>query len=661
MDHGSADYPIDLLDYLAIRLVYEAQWVDQAGRNRWGVSGNLQTLRSRILRLKDPKARAQDGGRSAQEDRRVRLCRDAWRLFHLAQFVELSPSELAEADFKTIQAILDLLNRFPAPSHPPIWLEALEEGYRNRLLSRLAEERSLPPTEEGRPRVQALFCIDARSEGFRRELEARGAYETFGFAGFFGVPIRFRAFDSATEAMLCPVMIKPKHRVIESPRETDPSLEGRYPQNSLGHRLLHALFHDLKANNLGAYGLIDVLSALFGLGFLGRTLIPSAYGRLMGKIHRVLRPHPPTVLSADRTDESPAADEPGRKSPEASGQIPLGFSLDEQSAFVESALRMTGLTNRFARLILFCAHGSRSENNPYASALDCGACGGNRGGPNARLLALMANRAEVRRSLRDRGLSIPDDTCFLAGEHNTTTDRVELYDLDRTPEGHRADLNQLQIDLHEAGRCQAAVRGRRLPGVDPEISTTRAARHVEGRSLDWSQVRPEWGLSRHAAFIIGRRDLTRRVDLEGRVFLHAYDAAQDTEGKALETIMTAPLVVAQWINMEYYFSAVDPWTYGSGSKVIHNVTSGVGVMLGAGSDLKAGLPMQSVMHDRDRFHEPMRLLALIEAPTDRIVSIIRRHPMLQRFFDGEWVILIAVDPVTGRFTRYLAGGEWAAA
>ena len=192
------------------------------------------------------------------------------------------------------------------------------------------------------------------------------------------------------------------------------------------------------------------------------------------------------------------------------------------------------------------------------------------------------------------------------------------------------------------------------------LSPDRAYRHVAGRTVDWANVRPEWGLSGNAAFIIGRRDFTKGLDLGGRVFLHSYDAESDREGRILEKILTAPLIVGEWINMEHYFSAVDPWFYGSGSKVIHNVVSGVGVMLGSQSDLQTGLPLQTVNDGARHYHEPMRMLTIIEAPASRISPVIQKHTVLQHLFHNQWVNLIAVDPTTFEFQRYNPDSTWEA-
>ncbi len=329
-----------------------------------------------------------------------------------------------------------------------------------------------------------------------------------------------------------------------------------------------------------------------------------------------------------------------------------GFSVSEQAYGVEAALRLMGFTSGFARLVVMCSHGSTSDNNPYESALDCGACGGNSGLPNARAFAAMANNQAVRKVLESRGIKIPGDTHFVAAQHDTTRNDVRIVDLEDVPATHRKDLVRLLDDLREAGGQAAHERSAALDG--PGLQATRKDPYVRAsrRSVDWAQVRPEWGLSKNNLLIIGRRDLTRPLNLQGRAFLHSYDYRQDDSGKLLEAIMTAPLIVAQWINMEHYFSTVDNDVYGSGSKVYHNIVGRVGVMSGASSDLRLGLPAQTVLDGPRPYHEPMRLLTVIEAPRARVESVIAKHPGLERLFENEWVTLVVCEPNEASFYHY---------
>ena len=668
--HAQRIHPIDSVQYVAVRLFYEVETTHVVCQREWGINGTVPALTEYWRNHQDEYTTRMGVSPSARDADTRAVSRDAWRLFHLAQCLEWSPFEVRDLALSDAQQLLGWLDAFPSDRHGPVWLEAYEDAYRERLLQRLAVHRGKAVVSDSRPLAQLVFCIDVRSESFRRHVEAQGPYETFGFAGFFGIPISHQGFDSGEHLALCPVLLTPGHAVTETPRHEQHRALQRYASGTRWRQLGRHLFRDVTAHPIGSLILIDLLGIFFSLGFVGKTLFLKPYHALHATCQRWFTFPVATQISVDPSSSPSSFPSQEREHIDGGAasvpeQEPLsgmasGFSLDDQTTFLENGLRTMGLTSNFGRLVLLCGHGSLSDNNPYFGALDCGACGGNHGDPNARVFAAIGNNPVVRDRLRVRGLDIPDDTWFLAGKHNTTTDQVTLYDLETMPAGFADALQVLVHDVRQAGSVQARERCSRIPGAPTGMSPERAFAQVKQYSIDWANPRPEWGLSGNAAFLIGRRRLTKNLDLGGRVFLHSYDPVPDTEGAILGKIMMAPLIVGEWINMEHYFSGVDPWMYGSGSKVIHNVVSGIGVMLGSQSDLQTGLPLQTVNNGDLHYHEPMRLLTVIEAPPSRISAIIQQHDLLQQLFHNQWVNLVALEPGTVTFHRYTHRATWEA-
>ncbi|MFO0705837.1 MAG: DUF2309 domain-containing protein [Nitrospira sp.] len=761
-------YPAGLVKYLAIRLWYVRELVQKACRDELGIDGTYRAVteflqhRSREYFLRRERVagrlpaiyaeevdrlrhRKKDGWdtlfaryRSDVMPRRARVARHgaAKQLRSLALALQLDPATLLATEPDELRRLVDWMKEFPESDHGPVWLKAFEAGYRERLLGSLARSRATRAMEEPvpeRPHSQSVFCIDVRSEPFRRHLEASGANETYGFAGFFAAFIRYRAWGREHDTEQFPVIMRAKNEVREIPRSYLDHVVSKHEARTRMVHAGHTLLHDLKENVVTPYVMVESLGWFYGLPIVGKTLVPALYRRWTAWVRRRLVPSIATTLTVDKLAPAETADmlateqqaairqalkertglrssqitpafvellrqralngdgEPADVlvdaatkaglSPEALEAFVVtlrqryeinqrsasrqkeritrtGFTIDEQVLTVDTALRMMGFTTNFARLVLFCAHGSTSENNPFESALDCGACGGNEGKPNARVLAMMANNPKVRERLAKNGLVVPSDTHFLAGQVDTTTDEVQLFDLEDVPPTHRADLARLVEDLQEASRLTSLERCARFPDLTEPLPAADSVAQVRRRSVDWSQVRPEWGLSSNTAFVLGRRDLTKGLDLGGRVFLQSYDYRDDPSSRLLEVLMTGPQVVAQWINMEHYFSTVDNEVYGSGSKIYHNVVGRFGIMSGPWSDLRLGLALQTVMNGDVPYHEPMRLLSVIEAPRERIVKIIERHEVLRQFFHNEWVHLVALEPEDGRFYRYEPMGEW---
>lgn len=490
-----------------------------------------------------------------------------------------------------------------------VLLEAAEAAMRRQFFPRLAEAPKPAPATA--PRVQAVFCIDVRSEVFRRALEAElEDLETVGFAGFFGVSMSYAPLGG--QAMdRTPVLIRPKHALKEKAKA------GRSDATARRERSERGVLASFKSAAVGGLAYVE-------------TLGPSALRSLLAD-----------GLGWKRTDGTHAESAPDVST----------LSLTERVDTAEGILRGTSLGERLGEVLLLIGHGSTTVNNPHAASLRCGACGGHGGAPNARAAAAILNDPEVRQALRARGLSIPERTHVIAGFHDTTSDTVQLF-AEGAPEHHRATIEALDEALRRAGAVARRERAARL-GVRGDASES-----LLGRGLTWSEVRPEWGLAGNALFIAAKRERTRSIDLKGRAFLHSYDAAKDTSGAVLELILTAPVIVASWINLQYYGSTVDPQGLGAGDKTLHDVVGSLGVLEGHGGDLRAGLPWQSV-HDGTRVvHEPLRLHVLIEAEEEAIEAVLRRHPAVRELIAHGWVHLFSLG--NEGITRYVGSG-WIAA
>ncbi len=582
----------------------------------------------------------------------ARVARHGAALAGIAEAYAIAPARLRGLPAGELAALLRAVDGLDEDAQSLIWLEAQEESYRRDLLAGIARQLHVGargvrrPEAETRPAAQLVFCIDVRSEPLRRNLEKLGAYETFGFAGFFGVPIAYRSFDEAVTLDVCPALLRPRYRVSEAP---SPCCASDAEAHREGRRLqwqLAKLASRLKGSAAACYGFVEAAGLGFLVPFVAKTFAPAAYDRWKDRLAR--RVAPPVEVTPEL--------DPGAAAPDPHG-LAYGLSGDEKAYFGEAALSVMGFTRTFARLVVMVGHGSKTENNPYGPALDCGACGGNTGGPSARVLATLLNEPGVRRKLAERGIAIPDDTWFMAAEHNTTTDAVTLFNTGEVPASHTGDVAALRHDLATARDLNGAERRVKLTLADDGAPSATA--HALARASDWAQVRPEWGLARNAAFIVGPRWLTAELNLEGRTFLHSYDWRGDDSGKALEIILTAPMVVAEWINTQYYFSTVDNLRFGAGTKVTHNVTGRLGVVQGNAGDLQIGLPEQSVMSAAgELYHEPLRLMTVVLAPPARVATIVEQNAVLRQLFDHDWVALVVLDPASGRFRRYGPGGRW---
>lgn len=554
----------------------------------------------------------------------------AYEGFVLAQLAGVGPAALSEPAHA--RAWLADVSRFDSHARRRLWHRAYERRHRRGVLDALLAHGRLGVPELGPPRVQALFCIDEREESLRRHLEeADPTLETIGYAGFYGVPMAYEGLTDVQPTPLCPVTVRPKHVVVEQAIEEAAGRASAARRGVVG-RVRHG-------SHVGSQTFVrgGVLSATVGLAaavpLVGRVLFPRLSERLAHAADHAASHPPATRLRIERHPDDAFRED---------GLLP-GFTVEEMVGIVRDVLRTSGLEGRLAPLVIVVGHGSSSLNNPHEAAHDCGATGGGRGGPNARAFAAMANHPAVRRRLEAGGAPIPEESWFVGAYHNTCDDRVDWYDLDLVPETHRDELERCQAQFDHARRLDAHERCRRFESAPLDIEPRRALAHVEARAVDLGEPRPEYGHATNAVCIVGRRQHTRGLFLDRRAFLVSYDPTRDPDGAVLGPLLASVGPVGAGINLEYYFSFVDPDGYGSGTKLPHNVTGLVGVMNGHASDLRTGLPWQMV-----EIHEPVRLLTIVEAKPELLGRLLDKHPGVARVVRNGWIQLAAWDPLGDR-------------
>ena len=697
---GAAEPPVSLTDFLAVRVVLERLYAEQVLRRVWGLPLRLSTLGEYFVdhaaelcvrnafgsrqvpeemldlvwpRLGVPSGEAGSeagseavgkagGGWQAlaaqlAESRRGAVAEvdaqalAAWPLFMLAQALGLCGRELRALGAAGTEAMLRCADSLTADQRGRIWLLAYEHHYRQQILAALVANHGRASALPGKAQAQFVLCMDDREEGTRRHLEeVNPAFETFGAAGFFGVPMLWQGLDDEAPIALCPIVVRPENAVRE---EIPAGGEAAHRLHQRRRQLRLVWRERLHQGSRRGWLQASLLTVLAGpaalLTLLARTLAPGRVGERLARWRE--------AFDRPLAGELKLTAEPAEASRVASAAAPrLGFSEGEQVARVAGFLRSIGLTTNFAPLVVIVGHGSDSRNNPHLAAYDCGACSGRHGGPNARVFAAMANRPAVRARLAGQGLVIPDSTHFIGAEHNTCDESFVWYegsDSDQIPASHRQAFAALRRDCEEATSLHAVERCRRFASAPHKPSPRQAQRHLADRRQDLGQARPELGHATIAAAFVGRRTLSRGAFFDRRVFLISYDPLPDVDGRVLEATLLAAGPVGAGINLEYYFSTVDNERFGCGSKVTHNLAGLFGVMQGASSDLRPGLPLQMV-----EIHEPMRLLVVVEQTLEIVAAIYQRQPPLQELIGNGWIVLAAKSPTTATIDLFDPVAGW---
>ena len=523
-------------------------------------------------------------------------------------------------EWKFAMASWSAIDRAAQLARADDWIlqRAVELAWLSRVRPQLPQ--GFAAVRPARPRLQAAFCLDVRSEVFRRALEAQGDdIQTLGAAGFFGIPLEYQQLAADDARPQLPGILAAKYRV------TDTNVPAGVEDKRRARLEAASAWKAFKSSSLSSFAFVDAMGPFFARNLYRDTFSERA-------------------LRSDHHDHVGLLDdEDNARLPRITGHVDgTAVAIEERCQLAAGFLRAVGLTDNFARIVLLVGHGSETKNNAHAAGLDCGACCGQPGDVNARAAAALFNDHAVRAGLVAQGIAIPATTLFVGALHNTTTDDVTLFVEDGVATSHQADLADVRGLLERAGTRTRRERATRL-GL-AELTDAKLHAAVIKRARNWAEVRPEWGLAGNAMFMIAPRERSRHLDLEGRAFLHDYRCADDKDGTILEAIVTGPMVVAHWINFQYYASTVDNARYGCGDKVLHNIVGGhLGVLEGNGGDLRIGLALQS-LHDGERWvHAPLRLAVLIEAPRDAIDRVLAKHAKVRELVDNEWLHLFQLD------------------
>lgn len=624
------------IEFLAIRLILERLALAHIAEEDLHFTGELRDL-------------AHVARRRTERPTGSTIDQRAFLVFELAQFMGWTAPQLHALSKPVWEELVAEIESITGLELRSIFHRAFEGRMRTQALDAISAHVRVAPSpspSSGTPRFQTCFCIDAREESFRRHQEELAPEtETFSFAGFYAVAMYYRGIADAHFSALCPIVVRPKHWVVEDPLL---EYEKANKMRSRARRALGAATYQVHVDSrsfIGGTVLTAGLGILASIPLVGRVLFPSFTGRLRKSIARFVQPPRVTRLRLERSTPNPG---------KHGGEI--GFSLQEMAGIGERVLRDIGLIRNISRLVIFFGHGSFGLNNPHMSAYNCGACSGGSGGPNARALAAMLNDPRVRDILAGNGLQIPGDTVFVGAEHNTCEDTLMYHDVDLIPASHLPDFEAACQTLNDVCRRNAHERCRRFFSAPLQISLNNALRHVQRRSQDLAQPRAEYGNASNAVCFVGRRSRIRGLYFDRRAFLQSYDASQDDAQYSILARILAPVVpVCAGINMQYFFSAVDSEGWACGSKLPHNVSSLLGVMDGAASDLRSGLPIQGV-----ELHEPLRLLFIIESTPEAMLKIMAENPTIGRILGNAWGQLAVLDPDSpkiqvfrnGRFELY---------
>jgi len=530
---------------------------------------------------------------------------------------------------KTTQAPVNLFADLPYSELNEvlkIWQDAFEWSYYDDVLKGIQLSSQQLGNNTAATMVksfQALFCIDERECSIRRHVEQVDRdSETFGTPGFFSAEFFFLPQNAKFYDKLCPAPITPKY-LIKEHNVTKPR-----PHDVFYTPKTHLAFSGfVSAFTFGFWALLRLVQNLFA-----PKMAPA-----ISNAFSVMQPN--GQLTVENTDPN-----------QRENDLQIGFTVEEMAARALSLLSGIALKQDFAPIVYLIAHGSSSANNPHHGAHDCGACSGRPGAVNARVMATMLNHAGVRALLKNAGIVIPDSTQFVGGMHDTAADEMAFYD-EELLSAENAKRHAINVSLFEqACDLNAKERSRRFASINTKAPIKKVRQAIKARSVSLFEPRPELGHGTNTLCIVGKRALTKCMMLDRRAFMNSYDYKTDMEGKLLTNIMKPLGPVCGGINLEYYFSRVDNYKLGAGTKLPHNVVGLFGVANSSDGDLRPGLPWQMV-----EVHDPVRLLIVVEHFPEVVLSAIQSTPDMYEWFINEWVHLAAINPETHELYYFKQG------
>ncbi len=499
-----------------------------------------------------------------------------------------------------------------------IWQEIYEENYYQQVLNGL--KQNVNTVQDSKVSFQAVFCIDDRECSIRRHVEeVDNSAITFGTAGHFNLEFYFQPSEGLFYSKVCPAMISPKILIKEEVKTKHKRREFHFS------KYVNGLFLGWIYTHLFAvWSIFQLIIGVFK---------PSESSSSVSSFKHM---HKNSHLTIENKNEEKSKD-----------GLQVGFKLNEMADRMEGLLRSIGLIDHFAPIVYFVGHGSSSVNNTHYAGYDCGACSGRPGSVNARVIADIGNRKEVKELLINRGIVIPDETVFIGSLQDTARDEMVFYDIEKLNDFH-ADMHKENVIKFEKALLENAVeRSRRFYSINSRGSKHKIHDLVKDRTLSLFEPRPEYNHATNSLCIVGRRSFSKNLFLDRRAFLNSYDYTVDRDGKYLLGILNAVAPVCGGINLEYYFSRVDNENLGAGTKLPHNAMGLIGVANGIDGDLRTGLPNQMV-----EIHDPLRLMVIVEHYPDVVLDTINKNPSTFQWFDNEWIKLVVVNPETDEIFEY---------